>query len=98
MEINKNEVSLNEAIQFADYDKLLLKHRNNGLILSDYQLDVLKRYDFDVNKYSNMQELLFDIEEFLNQEYDIELDSVSSQLAEFIYYRDTKKWEILSHF
>lgn len=100
MKINDKEVSVNEAIQFANYDNLLLKHRNNGLILSDYQLDILKRNDFDINKYSSMQELLFDIEEYLNEEYDLELDSVSNQLAEFIYYRDTKKWEIIifSHF
>ena len=98
MKINDKEVSVNEAIQFANYDNLLLKHRSNGLILSDYQLDILKRNDFDINKYSSIQELLFDIEEYLNEEYDSELDSVSSQLAEFIYYRDTKKWEFVSHF
>ena len=91
MKINDKEVSVNEAIQFANYDIFLLKHRNNGLMLSDYQLDILKRNDFDINKYSSIQELLFDIEEYLNEEYDSELDSVSSQLAEFIYYRDTKK-------
>jgi hypothetical protein len=91
MKINEKEVSVNEAIKFSNYDNLLLKHRNNGLLLSDYQLDILKRNDFDINKYSSMQELLFDIEDYLNEEYDLELDLVSSQLAEFIYYRDTKK-------
>ena len=91
MKINEKEVSVNEAIQFSNYDNLLLKHRNNGLLLSDYQLDILKRNDFDINKYSSMQELLFDIEDYLNEEYDLELDLVSSQLAELIYYRDTKK-------
>ena len=91
MKINEKEVSVNEAIQFSNYDNLLLKHRNNGLLLSDYQLDILKRNDFDINKYSSMQELLFDIEDYLNEEYDLELDLVSSQLAEFIYYRDTRK-------
>ncbi len=91
MKINEKEVSVNEAIHFSNYDNLLLKHRNNGLLLSDYQLDILKRNDFDINKYSSMQELLFDIEDYLNEEYDLELDLVSSQLAEFIYYRDTKK-------
>lgn len=91
MKINEKEISVSEAINFANYDNLLLKHINNGLILSDYQLDILKRNDFDINKYSNMHDLLFDIEEHLNEEFDSELDSVSSQLAEFIYYRDTKK-------
>ena len=91
MKINGNEVSVNDAINFADYDNLLLKHRNNDLLLSDYQFEILKRNDFDISKYSSMHDLLFDIEEYLNEEYDLELDLVSSQLAEFIYYRDTKK-------
>ena len=38
-----------------------------------------------------MQELLFDIEEYLNDEYNDELDIVSNQIAELIYYKDTKK-------
>ena len=38
-----------------------------------------------------MQTLLFDIEEILNDDYDEELDLISGQLAEFIYYKDTKK-------
>jgi hypothetical protein len=38
-----------------------------------------------------MQTLLFDLEEYLNDEYDEELDLISNQIAELIYYRDTKK-------
>jgi hypothetical protein len=38
-----------------------------------------------------MRELLFDIEEYLSDNYDDELDLVSNQIAELIYYRDTKK-------
>ena len=42
-------------------------------------------------KFNNIRELLFDIENSLDDYYDDELDLVSSQLAEFIYYCDTKK-------
>lgn len=42
-------------------------------------------------KYGSIHELLFDIEEILNDEYDDELDSISKQLAEMAYYRETKK-------
>ncbi len=38
-----------------------------------------------------MHELLFDIEELLNSDYDEELDLVSAQISELLYYRDTKK-------
>lgn len=95
MKINNNEINVEDAIKFADYENLLLKRRSNGIILSDYQVDVLKRNGFNYYKYGSTQELLFDIEEFLNDTYDEELDLISSQIAEFIYYKDTKKWEIL---
>jgi len=91
MKINEKEISVDEAINFANYDNLLIKHRNNGILLSDYQVNVLNRNGFNFNEYNSMQELLFEIENYLNEEYNDELDLVSNQIAELIYYRDTKK-------
>ena len=90
MKVKNTEISLDEAIKLADYDNLLLKHYNN-LLLNDYQISVLTNNGFNYNNYGSMQELLFDIEEYLNEEYNEELDLVSNQIAEMIYYRDTKK-------
>ena len=91
MKINNQEVDVNKAVNFANYEGLLLKRRENEMLLSDYQVSVLKINGIDYKKYGNMQELLFDIEELLNDDYDEELEGVSKQLAELIYYRDTKK-------
>ncbi len=91
MKIKNTDINIDEAIKFADYEKLLLKHHNNGILLSDYQSSILNNNGFDYNNYGSMEELLFDIEEYLNEEYDEELDLVSNQIAELIYYRDTKK-------
>ena len=91
MIINKNDISLKEAIDFSNYKKLLLSRRENGLLLSDYQVSVLNRNGIDYKKYNNVRELLFEIENYLDDDFDEELDLVSSQLSEFIYYTDTKK-------
>lgn len=91
MKINSTEIDVEKAIEFANYDNQLLKRRENNMLLSDYQIDVLKRNGLDYLNYGSIQSLLFDIEEILNEEYEDELDLVSIQLAEFIYYRDTKK-------
>ncbi len=91
MIINNKKLNVEEAIKFSDYNDLLLRHQKNGLILSNYQLDVLKRNGFDIDNYVNIRQLLFDVEEYLDNDYDDELDFVSSQLAEFIYYNETKK-------
>ena len=91
MLINNKNIDLNEAIQFADFEKLLLKRRDNNMLLNDYQVAILSRNGIDYSNYFNMRELLFVIEECLDNNYDEELDLVSSQISEFIYYRDTKK-------
>lgn len=93
MKINNNDIDLDMAINYANIDNVLLKRRDNGFLLSDYQVEVLKRNGFDYNNYASINELLFDIEDYLNNEFDQELDLISSELAELIYYKDTKKWE-----
>ncbi len=93
MKIKDIDINVNEAIKYADYDKLLLKRRNNEMLLSDFQISVLRNNGLDYQKYNNIKDLLFDIEECLFDNYDDELDLVSKQIAELIYYKDTKKWE-----
>lgn len=89
--VNKKEISIDEAIKVANYEQLLLKRRKNGLLLSDYQISVLNRNGIDINKFINIRDLLFEIENCLDDYFDDELDLVGSQISEYIYYSDTKK-------
>ena len=91
MKVGNKDINVEDAIKDADIDNIILVRRENGIILSNYQIGVLNRYGIDYKKYSNIRDMLFDIEECLYDNYDDELDLVSSQLAEFIYYNDTKK-------
>ena len=91
MKLKDKEINIDEAIKEADIDNVILVRRSNGLLLSNYQVNVLKRNGLDYLKYGNIHDLLFDIEECLYDNYDDELDLVSSQLAEFVYYNETKK-------
>ena len=91
MIINKKDISLDEAIKFSNYQELLLNRRENGMLLSDYQIAVLNRNGIDYRKYNNVRELMFEIENCLDDYFDDELDIVSSQLSEYIYYNDTNK-------
>lgn len=91
MMISQKDISLAEAIDFSNYKDLLLNRRENGFLLSDYQISILNRNGIDYRNYNNVRELLFEIENFLDDDFDEELDLVSSQLSEFIYYTDTKK-------
>ena len=67
-------------------------HKNyNGIYLTDNEVNILKSNGFDINKYSNIKELMFDLEEELEESDNDELDMVLSSIAEFNYYHNTKK-------
>lgn len=91
MKINNVDIDIDEAIKLADVDKIVLKRRKNNILLSDYQMMILKERNFNLDKITNINELLFEIEEYLNNNYDNELDLIGSQLTEFIYYQQTNK-------
>lgn len=72
-----------------------LKTRSNGLLLTDEQIDVLKRHNINYEDYNSIQSLIFKIEEYINdvQGYmDItDIDEVSCELSEQNYYNNTNK-------
>ena len=90
MKINNKEINIDEITSYLNYD---ITHKNhNGLYLNDNQINILTRYGFDYSKYSSMNSLLFDIEDYLNEQADCDdLELVSQEIAEFSYYHDTKK-------
>ena len=69
----------------------LKKHGN--IYISDTQNEILKKYDFNVDNYKNIKELIYDIEGVLNssQEYMEDLEWVSASLSEYNYYNNTNK-------
>ena len=91
MIIKNKDISLDEAIKFSNYEELLLNRRENGMLLSDYQINVLNRNGIDYRNFSKIKELLFEIENCLDDYFDEELDMVSSQISEYIYYNESKK-------
>ena len=97
MKVNNSEVSIEDLAKIADIDNIILKRRNNGLLLSDYQISVLERFNINYLNFSDFRSLMYDIESILNDDYDDELDFVGSQIAELIYYKDTKKWDIIKY-
>ena len=64
-----------------------IKLRKNDIYLSDSDIKILEKYEINYLNYNNMQELLFDLEEILNNNYvDNDLEELSIKLAEYNYY------------
>ena len=90
MKINNKEINIDEITGYLNND--ITHKKYNGLYLNDNQINILNRYGFDYKKYNNMNSLLFDIEDYLNEQADCaDLELVSQEIAEFSYYHDTKK-------
>jgi len=89
--VNGQNISVSDAIKATKVEESFLKRRENGILLSDYQISVLNRNNINYKNYSNLSSLLFEIEECLNEQEEEELEEVSRQLSEFHYYNETNK-------
>ena len=64
----------------------------NDIFISDRQIEILNKYGIDVNNYKNINELIYYIEEVLNNSDELEdLEWVSERLTEYNYYANTNK-------
>ena len=92
MKINNKELDTNELTKDVYNDKSMIKMRGNGIYLSDNQIEVLNRYNINYKKYNSLSSLIFEIEEILNEEVDVDdLEDVSAKLSELNYYNNTEK-------
>lgn len=73
-------------------DVSFLKKYNNIYITAN-QINILKKYNIDINNYNNVKELIFDIELYLNNSLCPldDLESVSQFLSEYNYYNNINK-------
>ena len=83
---------IEELVKDIDIDKVIMKRRSNGLLLSDEHLEILKKYHFNYLKYNTLSSLIYDIEYYLNEFSDAsDLEWLSLNLAEIDYYKNTNK-------
>lgn len=66
----------------------------NGLMLTNKEISVLKRFNIDYNKCSTLREVLFEIENVIldcDDDDFSELDLIASTISERNYYQNTNK-------
>ena len=87
MIINNQEINIDDLYS----QKYMHKEIKNGIFLSDYQIDVLLRCGINPYKCGSINELIYEIDEALEEELDDELDAISKEIIEFNYYTNTNK-------
>ena len=67
---------------------------SNGLMLTNREIEVLKRYNIDYLKCNNLKEIIYLIEEIIEEDdsndYD-DLEDISASISERDYYVNTNK-------
>lgn len=71
------------------------KDNGKGILLNDNEIEVLSKYGFDYKKYSSLNELIFDVDNYINEEGCFttidDLEEVLNKICESHYYNETNK-------
>ena len=71
------------------HESLNLNKINDNLYLTNKQIEVLDRYDIDY--HTSIEQLMFNLDEILNENDYEDLEEVSNSISEFNYYHNTNK-------
>lgn len=75
-----------------DYTKYLSLDNGHGLLINRSDAKILERYGFDYLKYGDLFSLIFDIDNYLNDQVDADdLEEVLIRVSEMYYYSKIKK-------
>ena len=85
------EYNIKELLNSIDFNKNKLTKVNDKLMLTNYQIEVLKRFDIIPENYTSLSNIICDAEEVYEETLDEELDVILSELKEKNYYENTKK-------
>lgn len=90
--MNNLDEYVKSIIENIDIENTKLNRIKNNIYLSNEQINILKSNGIDYLKCNNMSELIFEIEDLLNNGYDSEeLEDLSIKLQEINYYNNTNK-------
>ena len=62
-----------------------------NIYLTPKKIEVLNKYNIDYTKFKDLNELIYNIEYYLNNDNLSDLELVSEELSEFRYYNYTNK-------
>lgn len=69
-----------------------VKMRKKNIYLSDDDIKILNKYDISYDNFSNMKELMFYLQDILdNEEVESDLEDLLIKLSEYNYYFSTNK-------
>ena len=86
-----NGFNINDKDLVSNEEKFLKRHGN--IYISLEQINILKKYNINVDDYKTINDLIYSIEDYLNTTYEEleDLEWVSQTLSEYNYYNNINK-------
>lgn len=82
---------INKLLNEIDFNKNKYTKINNKLILTNYQIEVLKKYNINIEQAPSISYIIFEAENILEDEPNEDLEQVLYELSERNYYENTHK-------
>lgn len=86
------DYDIDKLVGEMDFSKNMLNHIGNNIYLSNYEIDVLNKYNINYKNCNDLKSILFFIEEILNEDSTLDdLEIISKSISERDYYLNTNK-------
>lgn len=86
------EYNLEEIINNLDFKSNSLNDCGKGVLLTNFEIDTLQKYNINYKNATSLKEVLFLVEEVLDDDNSLDdLENVSKSIAERDYYMNTNK-------
>ena len=85
------EYNIEKLVSEINFNDNFIGYNNKGIILTNREIEVLKRNNIEYQKYSSISELLYEIDDVISERDDEELELVATNISERNYYLNTKK-------
>lgn len=86
------EYDINSLVEKLDFHKNQLIACNNDIFLTSFEIEILAKYQINYQKFHNLKQILFMVEQLLNENPSLyDLEQVSLSIAEREYYLNSRK-------
>lgn len=86
-----NNSKIESLLNDINIDQYKTQKVNNYITLTNYQIEVLKRFDIDPSLYTKLKDIIYVAEEIYEETLDEDLNIVLDELSERNYYENTNK-------
>ncbi|MCI7554498.1 MAG: hypothetical protein MST00_03615 [Tenericutes bacterium] len=86
-----NNSKIESLLNDINIDQYKTQKINDYITLTNYQIEVLKRFDIDPSLYTKLKDIIYVAEEIYEETLDEDLNIVLDELSERNYYENTNK-------